>query len=155
MKRTIPLIFLITAIILILAVLFFTYTTKLSSPVTMNLHLNEPKGDNSDTIYQNTETKLTLVLLGNDLIFGYKGNNISGGKRYLYSIIRSLIAEESKKYSPDEFVVIIKPTKESSYKNTVDVLDEMIINNIKKYAMRDITKEEQKFVMMNRKITEP
>jgi hypothetical protein len=35
-------------------------------------------------------------------------------------------------------VVLIKPTDSSSYKNVVDILDEMNITNIKRYALVDV-----------------
>lgn len=38
-----------------------------------------------------------------------------------------------------DFVVIIKPDDDATYKNTVDILDEMTINGVKRYAMIDIT----------------
>jgi biopolymer transport protein ExbD len=41
-----------------------------------------------------------------------------------------------------DFVVIIKPNDEATYKNTVDILDEMTINGVKRYAMIDITPTE-------------
>lgn len=34
-----------------------------------------------------------------------------------------------------DFVVIIKPDAEATYKNTVDILDEMTINDVKRFAM--------------------
>lgn len=38
-----------------------------------------------------------------------------------------------------DFVVIIKPDADATYKNTVDILDEMTINQVKRYAMVKIT----------------
>jgi len=44
-------------------------------------------------------------------------------------------------------IVIIKPSKKSTYRNLVDVLDEMAICNVPTYAIvNDITPEEQKLV---------
>ena len=41
-----------------------------------------------------------------------------------------------------DFVVIIKPDPDATYKNTVDILDEMAINNVKRFAMVKITDDE-------------
>ncbi|MBO9682577.1 MAG: biopolymer transporter ExbD [Flavisolibacter sp.] len=45
-----------------------------------------------------------------------------------------------------DFVVIIKPNKEATYKNTVDILDEMTINQVKRFALVDITQDENSLV---------
>jgi hypothetical protein len=42
--------------------------------------------------------------------------------------------------------MIIKPSEEATYKNTVDILDEMTIAEIKRYAMVDITPGEYALV---------
>ena len=49
-----------------------------------------------------------------------------------------------------DFVVVIKPTDEATYKNTVDILDEMTINNVKRFAMVKISDTEKDLV----KVTE-
>jgi hypothetical protein len=41
-------------------------------------------------------------------------------------------------------MIVIKPGPESTYKNTVDMLDEMQINDVKRYAMVDISDVELK-----------
>jgi biopolymer transport protein ExbD len=41
-----------------------------------------------------------------------------------------------------DFIVIIKPDDDATYKNTVDILDEMTINQARTYAMVKIGKEE-------------
>ncbi|MCB0716569.1 MAG: biopolymer transporter ExbD [Chitinophagaceae bacterium] len=45
-----------------------------------------------------------------------------------------------------DFVVIIKPTDEATYKNTVDILDEMSINQVKRYALVKVGEEELKLI---------
>jgi biopolymer transport protein ExbD len=45
-----------------------------------------------------------------------------------------------------DFIVIIKPNEEATYKNTVDILDEMTINQVKTYAMVKILKEENELI---------
>ena len=41
-----------------------------------------------------------------------------------------------------DFVVVIKPDDDATYKNTVDILDEMKINGVKRFAMIDILPQE-------------
>lgn len=45
-----------------------------------------------------------------------------------------------------DFVVVIKPGEESTYKNVVDILDEMAINVVKRYALVDISEGEASLV---------
>jgi biopolymer transport protein ExbD len=47
-----------------------------------------------------------------------------------------------------DFVVVIKPNDEATYKNTIDILDEMTINNVKRFAMVNITDDENKLIKM-------
>ncbi len=45
-----------------------------------------------------------------------------------------------------DFVVVIKPNKEASYGLTIATLDEMAINDVKAYAVIDITEDENKLL---------
>jgi|CXWL01.1.fsa_nt_gi biopolymer transport protein ExbD len=45
-----------------------------------------------------------------------------------------------------DFIVIIKPSDDATYKNTVDILDEMTINQARTYAMVKILKEEVELI---------
>lgn len=45
-----------------------------------------------------------------------------------------------------DFIVIIKPNDDATYKNTVDILDEMTINQVRTYAMVKIIKEEVELI---------
>lgn len=48
-----------------------------------------------------------------------------------------------------DFVVVIKPNSEATYKNTIDILDEMTINNVGRFALVDITPEENTLVKLS------
>ena len=41
---------------------------------------------------------------------------------------------------------MIKPDEEATYKNTIDILDEMAINAIKRYAMVDLFQVEKDLI---------
>jgi hypothetical protein len=42
--------------------------------------------------------------------------------------------------------VVLKPDNDATYKNTVDILDEMTINDVKRYAMVDISPVEYSLI---------
>jgi len=59
------------------------------------------------------------------------------------------MAKEGKPISncaDKDFVVIIKPSKDATYKNTVDILDEMTINQVRTYAMVKIFDQEYELI---------
>jgi len=45
-----------------------------------------------------------------------------------------------------DFFVVIKPTEDATYKNAVDILDEMTINDVKRYALMKISPTELELV---------
>lgn len=45
-----------------------------------------------------------------------------------------------------DLVVVIKPDEEATYKNTIDILDEMAINDVKRYAMVDLFPIEKELI---------
>ncbi|MBL0337434.1 MAG: biopolymer transporter ExbD [Chitinophagaceae bacterium] len=49
----------------------------------------------------------------------------------------------------EKLFVVIKPGKEASYKNVVDVLDEMTINQVKRYALVKIMPVEEELVRIS------
>jgi hypothetical protein len=59
-----------------------------------------------------------------------------------------VILDKKRRTDPKDFMVIIKPTQDATYKNTVDMLDEMKIDDVKRYALVDITPDEYKIVVL-------
>ena len=137
------LVIILIAVVVISAV-FFIFTSTMSSPTVMKLDM--PRDENGVSNYQTSNSKLTLVLLKNDMIFGYFGNDIINGSSLEIKEVRKIIAQGVQKFTRDSLIVIIKPSKEATYKNSVDVLDEMTINKISRYEMVDLTKEEKEFL---------
>jgi biopolymer transport protein ExbD len=142
-KIRIGLLLLIIGVLATAYVGFFMVTARLSSPASMELYI--PKDENDRINYKSTLPRLNLVLLKNDMVYSYYDNDFQNGKSFSYQDIRNVIIERINRFSKDSLVVIIKPMKDATYKNTVDILDEMTRNGIESYTMVDVSKEEKKF----------
>jgi len=107
-----------------------------------------PKDSEKDSVdkYSEVKTKLTLILLKDEKVFGYYGDFMKGGRLVSNSETDKLIEDGWKMFSKDSLVVVIKPAKEASYKSTVYILDQMAINHIEKYSMTDLNKQEKEFL---------
>ena len=47
-----------------------------------------------------------------------------------------------------DFVVVIKPNEDATYKDLIDILDEMLINEVKRYALVDISDVENQLIKL-------
>ena len=149
MKKNLGLVLLLIAGVLALTCIgFFIFTATLSSPTEMTLYM--PKDSEKDSVdqYNYTKKKLTLILLKGEKVFGYYGDFIRGGSSVSLNEAEKLIANGWKMFSKDSLVVVIKPTKDASYKATIEILDQMAINDIKKYSMTDLNKQENEFLKL-------
>ncbi len=129
-----------------LLITFFVFTTTFTSNRMMPLYVPDKTNEPGPSIkYQNT---LTLILGKDNRIFyhqkGPKDLNTSFLTETAYgsTLSRLIIEKRNSAIEKDNFTVIIRPTDESNYKNTVDVLDEMIITNQPIYVLTDISPKE-------------
>jgi len=124
-----------------LLITFFILTTTMQSPMVMKLTV--PK-DSKDSTEISLSTSLTILLMRNDSIGYYEGNakqiNYAG-----FGAIRNIIQQKQANLGrkKNEMVLIIKPTKESSYKNFVDAMDEIYINDCRHYFVAEPSANEQ------------
>jgi len=125
-----------------LLITFFIFTTTMSQPTSMNLAM--PKDtDKPDEINKVKESgSLTLMLGKGNTIYYYFGNDPATMQTTGYKDLRKIILDKKKITPADDLFIIIKPDKDATYKNAVDVLDEMSINVINRYAMVDPTADE-------------
>jgi len=131
-----------------LLVTFFMLTTTFSKPQTMEINMPvKPKGEVKEE-EQNAlkASKAFNILIGGDnKVFWYRGlpnepvEPITASNYTADGLRKVLLARNA---SIPEMVVLIKPTDDANYKNVVDVLDEMNISNIKRYALVDISPQE-------------
>lgn len=113
---------------------------SLAKPTTLELNL--PKEDEQEEKLPNPS--LTLVLFEDSVVYYHK--SLKDAKKASYNgdhSIRKVIEQLKKNVPEKDLVIIIKPTASASYSNTVDILDEMTINNIKRFAMVKISKAEE------------
>ncbi len=129
-----------------LLVTFFMLTTTFSKPQTMEINLPvKPKGE----VTEEEQNKLkaskafNVIIDGENRLFWYRGlfpaeiYDPLVETNYSADGIRKALLERNS--AVPDMVVLIKPTNGANYKNVVDILDEMNISNIKRYALVDIT----------------
>jgi len=132
-----------------LLITFFIFTTTMSQPTTIPMYLPKDTEKPEDQNKVKASGALTLLLAKNDKVFYYEGElapDASNFKSANFSDVREIVLNKKKSTDPKEFVVVIKPNAESTYKNTVDALDEMTINDVKRYALVDISEVENQLV---------
>jgi biopolymer transport protein ExbD len=142
-----------------LLIAFFVITTELSKPTMMNLNMPAdgppmPLGESS---------ALSFLLGKNNTVYYYNGNWEEAKKngtilKTTYSGIdgmRKIINEKQHRLDANSAInkegrnglmLLIKPADNASYQNIVDVLDETAINQVKKYAVVKLSKEETIFL---------
>jgi biopolymer transport protein ExbD len=124
-----------------LLITFFIFTTTMSQPTAMKLFLPKDTEKPEEQNKIKASGALSLMLGRNDGVFYYEGELLPDGSNFKssnFKDIRQVIINKKKSTNPEDFVVVIKPGPEATYKNTVDMLDEMTINDVKRYAMVDI-----------------
>ncbi|MBS4044181.1 MAG: biopolymer transporter ExbD [Chitinophagaceae bacterium] len=136
-----------------LLITFFIFTTTMSHPTAMNLYLPKDTDKPEEQNKAKESGALTLLLGKDNNIFYYEGilaPDASNFKSSNFGVgedgIRNVLLRKKATTNADDLVVVIKPTKECTYKNVVDILDEMKINVIKRYALVKIFDIENELV---------
>ena len=123
---------------------FFVMTTTLNKPQTMEITM--PEEDEKEPPKVNEKHVLTLVMGKNDKIFWYIGITDPEVKVTNFSNtgIRKLLLE--KKRDIPKLIVLIKSDDKARYKNLVDILDEMSVCAIGRFAIVDVSPSEQELI---------
>lgn len=145
-----------------LLITFFIFTTTMSTPATMKLFMPKDEKDKEKQTEVKESGALTIMLGKNNGVYYYEGQIKADGSNFKTSTfkeIRKVISDKKLQvmengrrlgYPKDtldkDFVVVIKPNSEATYKNTVDILDEMTINQVHRFALIDITDDENKLI---------
>jgi biopolymer transport protein ExbD len=163
-----------------LLITFFIFTATMSSPKAMDLRMPKDVDDPLKQNEAKESGALTIMLGKGDQVYYYEGqlkvdvgqNNF---KQTTFKGIRDIIIKKRQevmsRYVTDpeceakakadgkpegycrdkDFVVIIKPDQDATYKNTVDILDEMTINGVRTYAMVKILPQEYELIQATEK----
>lgn len=131
-----------------LLITFFVFTTTMTQSTAMNM--NEPKDDPNQQMKVKNSGAMTILLGRGDQVYYYFGqleaDKLSEQfKSTNFKEIRNLILEKKKATNIDDLMYIIKSDKNSTFKNAVDILDEMTISAVPPghYAEVDMTPTEE------------
>lgn len=122
---------------------FFMLTTTFNKPQVMEIKIPEKKDENVVQPKINEKHVLSLVLGGSNRIYWYTGLTEPSVQEtdYSHEGLRSMLLEQNRVI--DKMVVLIKPGDKSTYENLVNVLDELAITDIKRYALVEIEEEDR------------
>src|SRR5579872_2989197 len=133
-----------------LLITFFIMTTTLAKPKAMDMFM--PDKSKKDVQLPVPETRTMTVWLGaNDKIewfIGAPGKSQPTIDNFGKDGIRKTLVEQDKKIQathtgPDNYmIVLVKPSDHSTYKDFVNMLDEINIAGIRSYGVVDITPAE-------------
>lgn len=129
-----------------LLITFFIFTTTMAQPTAMSLAMPKDTDKPDDQVKVKESGALTILMGKSNIIYYYFGSDPSKLQTTGYKDLRKVILDKKKATPADDFFVTIKPDKDANYKNVVDVLDEMTINDVRRYAMIDTTPMEYDFI---------
>ena len=132
-----------------LLITFFIFTTTMSQPTAMKLFLPKDTDKPEEQNKAKESGALTLLLGDKDHVYFYEGMLDPAGANFKSSTmkqIRDEIITKKRSTPPEDLVIVIKASDKSTYKNVIDILDEMTINDIKRYALVDISEGEAQLV---------
>lgn len=148
-----------------LLITFFMLATTMSKPTAMSVFFPDKQEDKKEEQTEPLKASkvLTLFMGANDDVYYLDGvaaddDNAQASLKttrhgaelrdVIFASQRRINAANPKDDKGNEaFVVVIKPTDVSSYKNMVDVLDEMAITKSKRYALVDNLTDAEKKVL--------
>lgn len=128
-----------------LLITFFIFTSALSNPTAMRMVVPDDTTTTTPTTVSEDRT-ITVIVSNNSRLFYYPGVFNGKVKEINFFTLRNIIADKKKellnKYNSSKLTCIIKVTNEAQYKNIVDCLDEMVINDVSTYMFLDAEEKE-------------
>lgn len=132
-----------------LLITFFIFTTTMSTPTAMKLLLPKDTEKPEEQNKAKESGALTIMLSKDRNVFYYEGQLKPDGSNFKssnFKELRDVILNKKKTTDAKDLVIVIKPTKGCKFRDVVDALDEMTINDVRRYAMVDISESEQQLI---------
>jgi biopolymer transport protein ExbD len=123
-----------------LLITFFIFTTSMTEPTAMKLRMPHDAIDKNDSMQTPDSGAMSILMAGDNRLYYYFGIPSIDPASIIatdYKAIRNIIIEKKRSTDPEDFMILLKSSKEARYQNTVDMLDEMYINDVKRYALLD------------------
>ncbi len=137
-----------------LLITFFVFTTALTTPMAMNIVVPYDKIPITDDVCESCV--LTVLLHNNNRIVYYEGDlkNDPPVKETGYAAgeIRNVLMQKMNSVKKirgdaDQFVLIIKPSAASHFKNFVDITDEVTICQVKRYYIDELNEVDKRILL--------
>ncbi len=132
-----------------LLITFFMLTTTLAKPQAMDLTMPDKDDIKKDELPVPASRTMSILLGSNNKLewfVGEPGKVAPNVDNYGKNGIRKALLDNNQRIKQQsggkDMIVLIKPSDKSNYKNVVDILDELNIAKIDRYAIVDITSTE-------------
>lgn len=149
-----------------LLITFFMLATTMSKPTSMSVFFPDKKTHDPEVGHPiKASGALTIFLGDHDQVYYLDGvaphdtkaraalkttNAGMGLRNVIFSAQKRVRALEPGDDNDNSLVVVIKPTAVSTYKNMVDVMDEMAITKSRRYALVDYLTDAEKELLGDR-----
>lgn len=128
---------------------FFILTTTFLKPSIISLTMPEPVEDPARLPLLKEKNAFSVVLAEDNKIYWWIGLDAPASPtNYSKDGMRKILLEQSK--ANRDLMVLIKPMDNSRYENMVDILDEVVIANITRYAIVEFTEDDKAKILGKR-----
>lgn len=125
---------------------FFIMTTTLMKPMTLEMHMPHDPGIIDKRPPIDHKKVLNLVLGKDNSLSWYIGmpGTTPTQTNFSSASVRKLLQEKNQEIT--KMYVLIKPSDQSRYQNTIDVLDELAITGITRYSLVALEEDDKKLL---------
>ena len=124
---------------------FFILTATFNKFRVMDVDMPHPVEDQSQLQPVNEKDVLNLVLAEDNKIYYWMGITPPAEiTNYSKDGVRKLLLEKQR--LRPKLVVLLKPKDNCKYENMVDILDEIFITKMKRYAIVDFTEDDRQII---------